>query len=92
MADFYAKHFGFLVLRDDHDRVVKLRAQESGMALLLHWQRQIRKKLLHPAAANQKEGQVLVKLVFDVEDVSGFCETARANGTWFWQDPQGRWV
>ena len=69
MADFYAKHFGFSVLRSDHDRVVELRAQNSGMALLLH-----------PAAANQKEGQVLVKLVFDVEDVLAFCETAKANG------------
>ncbi|NJM81104.1 MAG: VOC family protein [Tabrizicola sp.] len=69
MADFYAKHFGFSVLRADHDRVVELSAQNSGMALLLH-----------PASANQKEGQVLVKLVFDVEDVSAFCETARANG------------
>ena len=69
MADFYAKHFGFSVLRADHDRVVELRAQDSGMALLLH-----------PAAANQKEGQVLVKLVFDVEDVLAFCEVAKANG------------
>jgi predicted enzyme related to lactoylglutathione lyase len=69
MADFYAKHFGFSVLRADHDRVVELRVQDSGMALLLH-----------PAAANQKEGQVLVKLVFDVEDVMAFCEVAKANG------------
>lgn len=69
MADFYAKHFGFSVLRADDDRIVELRAHSSGMALLLH-----------PAAAKQKEGQVLVKLVFDVEDVPAFCEAARADG------------
>ncbi|SLN11768.1 Glyoxalase-like domain protein [Roseivivax jejudonensis] len=69
MAEFYSRHFGFSVLRADGDRIVELRAQNSGMALLLH-----------PAAAKQKEGQVLVKLVFDVEDVAGFCEAARARG------------
>lgn len=69
MAAFYARHFGFSVLRTDDDRVVELRAQTSGMALLLH-----------PSAAKQKEGQVLVKLVFDVKDVSAFCEAAKADG------------
>ena len=72
IADIYAKHVGFLVLQADHDRVVELRAQDSGMGLLLH-----------PAAANQKEGQVLVKLVFDGEDVLAFCEVAKANGLEF---------
>ncbi|MDO8882453.1 VOC family protein [Pseudotabrizicola sp.] len=72
MADFYAKHFGFSVLRADNERIVELRAQNSGLALLLH-----------PAAAKQKEGQVLVKLVFDVEDVSAFCEAAKADGVDF---------
>jgi predicted enzyme related to lactoylglutathione lyase len=72
MAEFYAKHFGFSILRTDTDRVVELRAQNSGMALLLH-----------PVAASQKEGQVLVKLVFDVEDVFAFCEAAKANGLEF---------
>ena len=69
MADFYAKHFGFSVFRADNDRIVELSAQNSGIALLLH-----------PAVAKQKEGQVLVKLVFDVEDVSAFCEAAKADG------------
>ncbi len=69
MADFYARHFGLSILRADDDRIVELRAQNSGMTLLLH-----------PAAAKQKEGQVLVKLVFDVEDVSAFCEAAKADG------------
>ncbi|MEJ1999970.1 MAG: VOC family protein [Maritimibacter sp.] len=69
MASFYARHFGFSVIRSDDDRIVELRAQNSGMTLLLH-----------PAAAKQKEGQVLVKLVFDVEDVSAFCDAAKADG------------
>ena len=69
MAGFYAKHFGFSVSRADDDRIVELKAQTSGMSLLLH-----------PAAAKQKEGQVLVKLVFDVENVSAFCEAAKADG------------
>lgn len=72
MAEFYAKHFGFSILRTDPDRVVELRAQNSLMALLFH-----------PVAASQKEGQVLVKLVFDVEDVFAFCEAAKANGLEF---------
>jgi hypothetical protein len=72
MAELYAKHFGFSILRTDTDRVVELRAQNSRMALLFH-----------PVAASQKEGQVLVKLVFDVEDVLAFCEAAKANGLEF---------
>ena len=72
MADFYAKHFDFSVLRAEDDRIVELRAQNSGLTLLLH-----------PAAAKQKQGQALVKLVFDVEDVSAFCEAARADGLVF---------
>jgi hypothetical protein len=36
--------------------------------------------MLHPAAKSQKEGQVLIKLVFDVEDVDGFCHKAKAEG------------
>lgn len=69
MAEFYAKHFGFAILRAEGDRIVELRAQDAGMSLLLH-----------PAAKTQKDGQALVKLVFDVEDVSAFCESARAKG------------
>ncbi|WP_371171320.1 VOC family protein [Aliiroseovarius sp. 2305UL8-7] len=72
MADFYANYFGFLVVRSEDDRIVELRPQTSGVAILLH-----------PAASKQKEGQVLVKLVFDVEDVSAFCEAASANGLQF---------
>lgn len=72
MADFYASHFGFSVSRTEDDRVVELKPQASGMAILLH-----------PATSKQKEGQVLVKLVFDVEDVPAFCDAARAKGLGF---------
>jgi predicted enzyme related to lactoylglutathione lyase len=72
MEQFYAKHFGFSVLRAEGDRIVELRAQTSGISLLLH-----------PAAAKQKEGQALVKLVFDVENVSTFCKSAKADGLEF---------
>jgi hypothetical protein len=72
MAAFYAGHFGYLVRRDPVDRLVELTSPTSGMTILLH-----------PAAVSQKEGQAMVKLVFDVEDVVTFCSTARANGLEF---------
>jgi predicted enzyme related to lactoylglutathione lyase len=72
MADFYEKHFGFQVVERPTDRIVELRATGSGVSLLLH-----------PAAKGQKEGQVIIKLVFDVEDVAAFCRIALANGLLF---------
>lgn len=78
MAAFYARHFNYFVQRSEGDRLVELRPRVSGLTLLLH-----------PASAKQKEGQVLVKLVFDVEDVEEFCATARANGLEFGTLHQG---
>ncbi|KAJ57502.1 glyoxalase [Actibacterium mucosum KCTC 23349] len=72
MATFYARHFGFTITRLEGDRIVELTPKGPGAAILLH-----------PASARQKEGQVMVKLVFDIEDVAGFCETAKANGLTF---------
>jgi predicted enzyme related to lactoylglutathione lyase len=69
MAEFYARHFGYSIMRSPTDRIVELRPTGSGIALLLH-----------PAASGQKEGQVLVKLVFDVKDVPEFCAAARKKG------------
>ncbi|MEP0232383.1 VOC family protein [Roseibium sp.] len=66
-ARFYARHFGFEVLHEEGDRIVELTHPDGGASLMLH-----------PAAKSQKMGQVLVKLVFDVEDVPAFCD-ARAN-------------
>ncbi|MDV7144945.1 VOC family protein [Tropicimonas sp. TH_r6] len=72
MAAFYARHFGFSVARAEGDRILELRPQTAGAALLLH-----------PVSAGQKEGQALVKLVFDVEDVAAFCEASGKNGLKF---------
>ena len=72
MSDFYCRHFGFKELRNEGDRIVELQPQSAGMTLLLH-----------PASQKQKEGQPLVKLVFDVEDVPTFCKVAKVNGLVF---------
>ncbi len=69
MIDFYSRHFGYTAVYQEDDRIVELRPKGIGIALLLH-----------PASKGQKEGQVLVKLVFDTEDVVGFCKTAKENG------------
>ena len=39
--------------------------------------------MLHPMGQDRKEGQTLVKLVFDVEDVDAFCAASKANGLEF---------
>ena len=69
MVQFYTVHFGYTALTDPQDRIVELRPPGPGFTLLLH-----------PAAKGQKAGQVLVKLVFDVADVAGFCAAARLRG------------
>ncbi len=69
---FYVKHFGFEVLRLEGDRIVELIGPDGGANLLIH-----------PAAKSVKTGQVTVKLVFDVEDVTGFSVKAAQNGLKF---------
>lgn len=69
MAEFYARHFGYVVERVETDRIVELKPRGPGLTILLY-----------PAASKQKEGQVLIKIVFDVEDVEAFCAAARAKG------------
>ena len=39
--------------------------------------------MVHAAAKGVRTGQVTVKLVFDVEDVSGFCERSAGKGLKF---------
>ena len=70
---FYQVHFGFGVLRLPGDRIVELVAGAAGGANLM----------VHPAAKGVKAGQVTVKLVFDVEDVAGFCEASARKGLVF---------
>lgn len=72
MAAFYCKHFGFVASQDPGDRLVVLKSLHHGMTIQLH-----------PAAKSQKEGQVLVKLVFAVEDVRAFCEASARTGLKF---------
>ncbi len=72
MAEFYSKHFGFALSHAEGDRIFELKPQAAGAS-----------RLLHPASAKQEEGQALVKLVFDVEDVAVFCERAVGNGLKF---------
>lgn len=72
MAAFYSKFFGFEIVERPGDRITELRPPGGGAAILLH-----------PATARQREGQALVKLVFDVRDVPGFCAWAAAQGLRF---------
>lgn len=69
---FYCRHFGFDVLRLDGDRIVELIPKAGGAHILLY-----------PMSTGRKEGQTLVKLVFDVEDVERFCQDAEARGLVF---------
>ena len=66
---FYEKHFGFQVLRLPADRIVELVALSGDTNIMVH-----------AAAKGVRIGQVTVKLVSDVEDVSGFCERSAGNG------------
>ena len=72
MVDFYCTHFGFEVLRLEGDRIVELISGGLGANILLH-----------PMSEGRKEGQTLIKLVFDVEDVETFCRKAKARGLHF---------
>jgi catechol 2,3-dioxygenase-like lactoylglutathione lyase family enzyme len=69
---FYERHFGFQVLRLTGDRIVELVALSGGANIMVH-----------AAAKGVKTGQVTVKLVFDVEDVLGFCEKSARHGLVF---------
>lgn len=69
---FYEKHFGFQASREAGDRIVELICGQGGASLMIH-----------PAAKEQRRGQSLVKLVFDVRDVEAFCERCAAEGLAF---------
>lgn len=72
MVAFYCTHFGFKELRLEGDRIVELVPKGSGAHILLH-----------PVSRGRKEGQTLVKLAFDVEDVAQFCANAEKRGLLF---------
>ena len=72
MVAFYQLHFGYRAYQEPGDRIVELQPPGNGAILQLH-----------PLAKSQKEGQVIVKLGFDVEDVETFAATAFENGLKF---------
>ena len=72
MVAFYTDHFGYSAWQEPGDRIVELRPPGPGTILQLH-----------PRAKSQKEGQVLVKLGFDVEDVPAFIAQSAAKGLKF---------
>ena len=72
MIAFYGQHFGYEMHKNEGDRIIEMRPPQVDMPLLLH-----------PASKGQKEGQSLIKLVFDVKEVSAFCEKAKARGLIF---------
>ena len=69
---FYEKHFGFKALRQQDVRIVELVASDGGASLMIH-----------PAGKAQKMSQSLVKMVFDVEDVTAFCARCVGEGLEF---------
>ncbi len=71
MVAFYTAHYGYFVHShpDADDRMTELRPDGDGVILLLH-----------PAGKAQKQGQVQVKLVFDVEDVDAARNSLIAAG------------
>ena len=72
MVEFYCGYFGYASRQIEGDRIVELCPQGKGLTILLH-----------PASKAQKEGQALIKLVFDVEDVAGFIRSAEGKGLKF---------
>ncbi|MGJ8557189.1 MAG: VOC family protein [Sulfitobacter geojensis] len=72
VADFYVTHFGFDLRRLDGDRIVELVSRGAGANILLH-----------PMPEKRKEGQTLLKLVFDVKDVDDFCRQSKERGLEF---------
>ncbi|SCB12716.1 VOC family protein [Rhizobium hainanense] len=71
-VSFYERYFGFRPLRLEGDRIVEMLASDGGANLLIH-----------PAGKAQKMGQVLVKLVFDVEHVEAFRARCAERGLEF---------
>ena len=71
-AAFYEVHFGYATHREAEVRIVELHGPASAVSIMLH-----------PAAKSQKTGQVTVKLVFGVEDVTAFAAEAKQKGLEF---------
>ena len=73
VAEFYARHFGFRIHREEGDRVVELESPADAGANIM----------LYPLGRGRKAGQTIAKLVFDVPDVEAFCTRAAEHGLAF---------
>ncbi|HHO56823.1 MAG TPA: VOC family protein [Trueperaceae bacterium] len=69
MASFYEKHFFFRAKHLSTEKEIESNPINGGI--------QIR---ILQAAKGAKRGQVIMKLVFDVEDVESFVNKAKVNG------------
>jgi catechol 2,3-dioxygenase-like lactoylglutathione lyase family enzyme len=72
MAAFYHQHFGFTALQEKGDRIVELLPSAGGPSIMPR-----------PLVHGRKDSQTLVKLIFGVRDVAGFCTRARQNNLVF---------
>ncbi len=72
MAAFYEKYFDFVANHLENEKEIELNPINNGI--------QIR---LLQAAKSVKQGQVLVKLVFDVESVEEFVTKSKLTGLSF---------
>jgi len=72
MVAFYEKHFDFKPRTIEGDRIIELIPSHGGASLMIH-----------PSGKSMKEGQVCVKLVFDIVDIEGFREKCARNGLKF---------
>jgi hypothetical protein len=61
-----------VALPDPDGRIIELTSPDGGAIIMLH-----------QATTGQKQGQSLVKLVFDVEDVEAFRDACRTKGLAF---------
>ena len=73
VAEFYARHFGFRIHREEGDRVVELESSADVGANIM----------LHPLGRGRRGGQSVAKLIFDVLDVEAFCTQAAGHGLLF---------
>ncbi len=73
VAEFYTRHFGFRIHREEGDCVVELESStETGTNIMLH-----------PLGRGRRGGQSVAKLIFDVPDVEAFCIQAAEHGLLF---------
>jgi predicted enzyme related to lactoylglutathione lyase len=71
MSAFYTRHFGYSARQFPGHRITELCAAHGGPSIMLH-----------AAVKGQKQGQVLVKLVFK-SDVAADCARLAAEGLQF---------